>query len=171
MAVLPHILVGAALKAPHHIQVAVAGVLPPPGPGPGTATVVGEVARVFRGPLAVGTPVRVAVHVLRDGDAPPPSGILWTPWADLVAARVLELWGDDGDDGRLHVVGSQSVLCDTPSDEPRHPLDEAQARPPRETPRERLDRAGLGLGGLLVLTLITVAIVGGFGVALAALLR
>jgi len=84
---------------------------------------------------------------------------------------VIELWGDDGDDGRLHVAGSQSVLLDGPSDDPRHPLDEAQARPPRQTPRERLDRAGLDLGGLFALALIAVAIVGGFGVALAALLR
>lgn len=54
---------------------------------------VGRFVRIFRGPPdLLGQEARVEVPVCREGDAVPPSGVLWTRVEALEAARVLEVF-------------------------------------------------------------------------------
>jgi hypothetical protein len=85
---------------------------------PGICTVEGTVARVFRGTLAAGTPMRLALSCKRRYERAPPGGEHWTYTEDLARAKFLEAYVDRDAQGYA-IAAWQSDLIGAPSDQPQ----------------------------------------------------
>jgi hypothetical protein len=103
--------------AQFHLQLEIRKVTMP-ARTPGICTVEGVVARVFRGALAAGTPMQLALSCKRRDERAPPGGEHWTFTEDLARAKYLEAYVNREAQGYA-VAAWQSDLIATPSDQPQ----------------------------------------------------
>jgi hypothetical protein len=103
--------------AQFHVQLEVKRIAPP-ARFPGECLVEGAVLRAFRGELAAGTPMRLAISCKRREDRTRPGGELWMAWEELERAKYLEAYVDR--DGAGYAVAAwQSAIIAAPSAAPQ----------------------------------------------------
>ena len=103
--------------AQFHVQLEVKTVAPP-ARFPGECRVEGTVLRAFRGDLAAGTPMRLAIACKRREDRARPGGELWIAWEELERARYLEAYVER--DGAGYAVAAwQSAIIAVPGEAPQ----------------------------------------------------
>lgn len=106
-------------EAEFHLQLEVRKMTPPERT-PGQCTVEGTVARVFRGTLAPGAPMKLAVSCKRRGERARPGGEHWIALEDLAGAKFLEAYVNREGAGYA-VAAWQSEIVPAPSDRPQFP--------------------------------------------------
>ena len=103
--------------AQYHVQLEIRRITPP-ARTPGLCMVEGVVVRVFRGVLAAGTPMRLALSCKRRDERAPPGGEHWTFTEDLAKAKYLEAYVNRV--GAEYAIAAwQSALIAAPSDQPQ----------------------------------------------------
>lgn len=113
-------------ECPVHVQLEVDGVQPP-SVSPGPAQVVGRVMRVFRGSVAPGSSLTLALDVLRPGDDCP-MGDFYYGWERVEQARFLEVFLEPHGDTLRVPTNSCSEIIDELTDAPQLAWSTAQAR-------------------------------------------
>ncbi len=106
----------ARLKSEFHIQMAVEQVRPPT-PTPGLCVVTGKIERVFRGNVAVGTPIELELDCKKDTDTVRPGQTLWADVDTLAAAKHIEAFVNRGPYGFQHSLW-QFLIIPAPTDKP-----------------------------------------------------
>ena len=103
-----------------HVQVELLKV-PTVASTPATATVHAKIVRIFRAtsPITLGEELTFGVSVIRPDDEMPASGIIWTDYDQLTAARFMEVFLNSTTKlPHCEVALWQSRLIDQPSDKP-----------------------------------------------------
>ena len=103
--------------AEFHLQLEVKKMTPPERT-PGLCAVEGTVARVFRGKLAPGTPMKLVVSCKRRDERARPGGEHWIFTEDLAGARFLEAYVNREAQGYA-IAAWQSAIIAAPSDRPQ----------------------------------------------------
>ena len=110
----------ARLKSEFHIQIAVDQVRVI-DKTPGLCAVVGRIERVFRGNVAVGTPITLDIDCKKDSETVRPGQIIWTDLDKLMAAKHIEAFVNRGPFGFQHSLWQFAILpeaTDKPTIEP-----------------------------------------------------
>lgn len=99
----------ARLKSEFHIQIAVDHVRVP-SKTPGMCTVVGKIERVFRGNVAVGTPIELDLDCKKKDETVLPGQTLWSDVDTLSAAKHIEAFVNPGPYGFQHALWQYAVI-------------------------------------------------------------
>lgn len=116
----PRVFRDARLKSEFHIQLAVDSVRIVEKT-PGICAVAGRIERVFRGNVAVGTPITLDLDCKKESETVRPGQIIWTDVDKLMAAKYIEAFVNRGPFGFQHSLW-QLALLDAPTEKPTiHP--------------------------------------------------
>ena len=112
----PRVFRDARLKSEFHIQFAVDSVRIV-DKTPGICAVAGRIERVFRGNVAVGTPITLDIDCKKEGDKVRPGQIIWTDADQLMAAKHIEAFVNRGPFGFQHSLWQFAIIPE-PTEKP-----------------------------------------------------
>lgn len=99
----------ARLKSEYHVQIAIEQVRAPAAT-PGICAVVGKIERVFRGNVALGTPIELEIDCKKDADVVPAGQTLWTDIDKLATAKHMEAFINRGPYGFQHSLWQFALI-------------------------------------------------------------
>ncbi|BBK45433.1 hypothetical protein STVA_54530 [Allostella vacuolata] len=116
----PRVYRDARLKSEFHLQIAIERVRVP-SPTPGICIVNGKIVRVFRGNVALDTPIELELDCKKESDVVRPGQTLWTDADKLAAGHYLEAFVNRGPYGFQHSLWQFAIIpeaTDRPTIEP-----------------------------------------------------
>lgn len=116
----PRVFRDARLKSEFHLQIAIESVQIV-DKTPGLCSVAGRIARVFRGNIAVGTPISMDVDCKKEGETVRPGQIIWTDVDKLMAAKYIEAFVNRGPYGFQHSLWQFAIIPEL-TEKPTIPL-------------------------------------------------
>lgn len=105
----PRVFRDARLKSEFHLQIAIDSVQVV-DKTPGLCNLVGRIARVFRGNIAVGTPISLELDCKKESETVRPGQIIWTDVDKLMAAKYIEAFVNRGPYGFQHSLWQFAII-------------------------------------------------------------